>query len=120
MTALEALTPKLEVLAPTTSGKARSVRVYTGLRADGYECDAAVVIEEQGKGADGYGVTEVAGVGGGRAFRMKKAGAADAYTVFCAAPGGWSSCTCPAATYGTVRTCRHLAVCEAAIGNGWL
>jgi hypothetical protein len=117
MDTLANMTPKVEVLAPTAGGKARTIRVYTGLRP-GYEIDAAVVVEEQGKGAEGYGLTELP-VGGGRAFRMKTAGG-DEYTVFCAAPGGWSSCTCPAATYGKVARCRHLETVAAILNNQWL
>jgi hypothetical protein len=119
MTSLESLTPKVEVLPPTKGGKARAVLVYPGLRAEEYECDAAAVIEEQGKAPEGYGLTEFP-AGGGRAFRMKKVPDGDEYTVYCATADGWSSCTCPAATYGKVARCRHLETVAAILNNQWL
>jgi hypothetical protein len=72
MTPLAALEPMLEVLPPTGTGKARSLKVYRGLKAEGYACDTVFVVEEQGRrGCESYGVEEFP-ANGGRGFYVRK------------------------------------------------
>jgi hypothetical protein len=117
MTPLAALEPMLEVLPPTGTGKARSLKVYRGLKAEGYACDTVFVVEEQGRrGCESYGVEEFP-ANGGRGFYVRKPFAEEPYTVFIGRVV--ASCTCPGGCYGK-RACRHEEAIRAAIANGWL
>lgn len=121
MTPLADLTPGIDVLPPTGSGKARAVRWYANLRAEGYDVDAAFVIEEQGKGAESYGVTVVPVADETRrVFTVRKADAAVPHCTAVSTEPGWSDCTCEGFTYGKGRRCRHLLALESALDNGWL
>lgn len=115
MTPLAALTPKTDLLDPTGRGRARAFDLYTGLRGEGYAVDAVLVVKEQGKGEESYGVEEFA-ANGGRAFYVRKPFGAGCYTVFCGRVS--ESCDCAGGSYRG--RCKHLSSIRAAIKNQWL
>jgi hypothetical protein len=110
--------PLTEVLPRTAAGRARAVRFYRFAPGDGYAVDAAMVIEQEGEGAEGYGLTEFPTPWDGRAFEVRKVGAAAPYTVFVGRDG--RSCSCHGGTYRPNAPCRHLLAVEAVLANRWL
>lgn len=109
--------PLIDVLPPSPAGKPRAVKWYKRRPDDKWPCDAVMAIEEAGRGAEPYAVTEDRNAADGRGFSCCKAGSAP-YSVFLHRNGQDWSCTCEWATYRGA--CRHYHGLLSALHNGWV